>query len=242
MIASANNAPQIGSRPLPEGSVLENIFFSLMAGHETLSNSLAFAVMLLAIHPEHQAKVHKELDRVLGDRPSNSWISESEYHGLNSGYLGAVLKEVLRMYNVVQFTFRITVAPTTVINSKGKSHTIPTSTTCPIDVAAAMQNPKVWKPLEVSDGRRGEPNHSPVVDFNTTRWLDDTNANEKCFPFGRGPWQCPGGFSNRGYIGTYFYEAALLGYGGDEEAAWLKTQADANGQMKYDVEFLTLMY
>jgi cytochrome P450 len=101
VLAGADLTSQVSSKPLPEGSVLGNIFFTLMAGHETTGNSLAFAVILLAIYPEHQDQIQKELDRILGDRPTQEWTSDFDYQALNNGYLGAVLKEVLRTYNVV---------------------------------------------------------------------------------------------------------------------------------------------
>jgi cytochrome P450 len=53
LVAGADLAPQSSNRALPKESVLSNIFFSLMASHKTTSNSLAFAVILLAIYPKH---------------------------------------------------------------------------------------------------------------------------------------------------------------------------------------------
>jgi cytochrome P450 len=40
-----------------------------LAGHETTANTLAWAWYLLAEHPEAEARLHAELDAVLGDRP-----------------------------------------------------------------------------------------------------------------------------------------------------------------------------
>jgi cytochrome P450 len=252
VVAGSDTVSQVGSRPLPEGSVLGNIFFSLMAGHETTGNSLAFAVILLAIYPEYQKEVQKELDRVLRDRPIDDWNSESDYQILNNGYLGAVLKEVLRNYNVVQFIFRLTVAPTTLVDSHGKSHVVPPNTTCLINVAGTLQNPNTWSPRNVSPERRAELHYSQAIDFDPTRWLGKTDNEDKYFPFGYGSRQCPGkpfaqvemvAFLAR-LLKEYTVElivddATLSSCGSDKEAAWQKTQDDAIRQMKDDVEFNT---
>jgi cytochrome P450 len=250
VVAGSNRASQVGSRPLPEGSVFGNIFFSLMAGHETTGNSLAFAVILLAIHPEYQTEVQKELDCVLGNRPTEDWNSEADYHTLNNGYLGAVLKEVLRTYNVVQFIFRLTIAPTTLVDSNGKSHVVPANTTCLINVAGTLQNPNVWCPRSVPPARRTELHHSPAIDFDPSRWLGASDNSEKYFPFGTGSRQCPGkpfaqvemlAFIAR-LLKQYALElivddATLSSCGGDKKAAWQKTQNNAIRQTKDDVEF-----
>jgi cytochrome P450 len=250
VLAGSDRASQVGGRPLAEGSVLGNIFFTLMAGHETTGNSLAFAVLLLAIYPEHQTEIQKELDRVLGDRPPEHWTSESDYKILNQGYLGAVLKEVLRSYNVVQFIFRLTVAPTTLTDSNGKSHIIPSNTTCLINVAGSLQNPNTWAPRNISPERRAELHHSPTIDFDPTRWLGRSDDSDTYFPFGHGSRQCPGkpfaqvemiAFLAR-LLKEYTLElvvddATLSSCGGDTGKAWQKKQDDAIRQMKDDVEF-----
>jgi cytochrome P450 len=250
VLAGADLTSQVSSKPLPEGSVLGNIFFTLMAGHETTGNSLAFAVILLAIYPEHQEQIHKELDRILGDRPTEEWTSDSDYQALNNGYLGAVLKEVLRTYNVVQFIFRITVAPTTLVDSSGASHVVPANTTCLINVAGTLQNPNMWSPRDVSPERRAELHHSPAIDFDPTRWLGESDNSNKYFPFGYGSRQCPGkpfaqvemvAFLAR-LLKEYTLElivddSTLSSCGGDKKSAWQKKQNDAIRQMKDDVEF-----
>ncbi|PVI03882.1 cytochrome P450 [Periconia macrospinosa] len=250
VVAGSDRASQVGSRPLSEGSVLGNIFFTLMAGHETTGNSLAFAVILLAIYPDHQAQVQKELDRILADRTTADWNSEADYQALNKGYLGAVLKEVLRHYNVVQFMFRLTVAPTTLVDSKGKSHLVPADTTCLINVAAALQNPDRWTPSDVSLERRAELHYSQAIDFDPTRWLRDLDESEIYFPFGYGPRQCPGKpfaqVEMVAFLATLLKnhtielivdDGTLKSCDGDKEGAWSQRRDEAIRQMKDNVDF-----
>lgn len=88
-------------RPLPEKRVLGNIFFPLLARHKRTGNSLAFTLLLLAIHPEYQKELQAELDRQLGGRLKQDWTIGKDYPALQKGYTGAVLQEVLRLYCVI---------------------------------------------------------------------------------------------------------------------------------------------
>jgi cytochrome P450 len=63
-----------------------------LAGHETTANALTWAFYLLSQHPEVEAKVHAELDRVLAGRaPTLADLP-------NLPYLEMVLKETMRLY------------------------------------------------------------------------------------------------------------------------------------------------
>ncbi len=62
-----------------------------VAGHETTANALSFAFLLLAEHPDVDAKVHAEVSRVLGGRDATSADVAS------LPYVDAVLRETLRL-------------------------------------------------------------------------------------------------------------------------------------------------
>lgn len=62
------------------------------AGHETTSNALTWTWYLLAEHPEIEAKLHEEVDRVLGGRlPTLEDLR-------NLPYTEMVIKEAMRLY------------------------------------------------------------------------------------------------------------------------------------------------
>lgn len=64
----------------------------LIAGHETTANALTWTWHLLSQHPEYEAKLHEELDRVLGDRaPSMDDVPRLVY-------TERVLTESMRLY------------------------------------------------------------------------------------------------------------------------------------------------
>jgi cytochrome P450 len=63
-----------------------------MAGHETTANTLAWTWYLLSQAPEVEAKLHEELDSVLGDRvPTLADVPQLVY-------TRAILDEALRLY------------------------------------------------------------------------------------------------------------------------------------------------
>ena len=64
----------------------------VLAGHETTANALAWTWYLLAQHPEVEARLHAELDRVLGDRlPTTDDLRQLAYTEM-------VVKESMRLY------------------------------------------------------------------------------------------------------------------------------------------------
>jgi cytochrome P450 len=48
-----------------------NMYIFLLAGHETTAHTLAFALTLLALYPEHQDLLHDEAEGVMGGRVSS---------------------------------------------------------------------------------------------------------------------------------------------------------------------------
>ncbi|MDC0707918.1 cytochrome P450 [Stigmatella sp. ncwal1] len=77
---------------MSEQQVRDEILTLLMAGHETTASTLTFTWYLLSQHPEAEARVHDELDSVLGSRlPTLADLPQLPY-------LNQVLQEVLRMY------------------------------------------------------------------------------------------------------------------------------------------------
>ena len=50
---------------LTDDEIKGNIFIFNLAGHDTTANTLAYAISLLAIHPEYQTWLAEELDHVL---------------------------------------------------------------------------------------------------------------------------------------------------------------------------------
>ena len=231
----------------------------LLAGHETTGNTLAFTLNLLAVYPEYQRKIQGDIDRQQTENPHDEWSVEREYQIFQKGWLGAVLKEVLRLYCVVQFIPRMIVAPIDVMDSKGETHAVPERTLCLLNFSAAFQNPGTWERRAISAERRAELHDSPALDFDPSRWLesgDVTAATENndgtvplLYPFGQGPHSCPGRlFAHvemtavlatilRNYsLELVVDEQTTRSCGGDEEMAWKKTRDQALRTLKDGIE------
>ena len=217
---------------------------------------MAFTLLLLAVYPEDQRKVQAELDHQLDGRQKDQWTVERDYQVLQQGYLGAVLKEVLRLYCVVQFLLRRTVTATPVVDLKGSNATVPENSFIILDFAAAFKNPSTWSESKVSPERRAELHDSPAIHFDPSRWLqagdvpnDEGLAAPTYWPFGQGPRQCPGkGFAQlemTAVMATIFKEYSIElvvdeqttnTCGGDSNLAWAKTRDKALKMLIDNVE------
>ncbi len=56
-------------RRMSDQQLRDEVMTLFMAGHETTANTLAWTWLLLSRHPDVEARLHAELDQVLGDRP-----------------------------------------------------------------------------------------------------------------------------------------------------------------------------
>lgn len=78
--------------PLHRSAARNEAIVMFMAGHETTANSLAWTWYLLDHSPRVTARLHEELDRVLGNRPPT--LEDVP----NLPYSRAVFEEALRLY------------------------------------------------------------------------------------------------------------------------------------------------
>jgi cytochrome P450 len=78
--------------PLSDEAIRNEATVIFLAGHETTANTLAFAWFLVSQAPAVQARLHRELDHVLGNRPPT--LADVP----NLAYTRAVIEETLRLY------------------------------------------------------------------------------------------------------------------------------------------------
>ncbi|MFI5683382.1 cytochrome P450 [Streptomyces sp. NPDC051636] len=90
MLATAH--PETGERLSPENVRYQVITF-LVAGHETTSGTLSFALHYLSRHPEVAARARAEVDRVWGDTPAPGYDQVAKLR-----YVRRVLDESLRLW------------------------------------------------------------------------------------------------------------------------------------------------
>ncbi len=79
-------------KPMTDRQLRDEAVTIVLAGHETTANALTWTWFLLAQHPEIEAKVHEEIDRVLGGRaPTMADLRQLSYAEM-------VIKEAMRLY------------------------------------------------------------------------------------------------------------------------------------------------
>ena len=88
-----------GGEGLTDEEVRDQVMIFLLAGQETTSIALTFALWLLGRHPDIQARVREEADRVLTDSPTAAEIKSLTYAAM-------VVKEATRLFPPVPFIGR----------------------------------------------------------------------------------------------------------------------------------------
>lgn len=140
-----------------------------LAGHETTANTLVWAFVLLDRHPEVEARLHAELDEVLGDRsPSFDDLPRLTY-------TDAVITETLRIFPTVWLLGREVIEPFEL-----GGYTTPKGITLWMSQWVIQRDPRFYDDPDV---------------FRPERWLDGLAKRlprYAYFPFGGGPRICIG--------------------------------------------------
>ncbi|WP_424214055.1 cytochrome P450 [Streptomyces sp. BI20] len=154
---------------LDADAVRDQILIFLLAGHETTATTLAYALHLLAAHPEVQAAARAEVDAVLGDRPAGA----ADLDALP--LLGRIVKETTRLYPAVAIMGRRCVTDTEV-----DGHRIPAGADVYVTPWVTHRRPDLWERPE---------------EFHPDHFLPEAEATRPrhaWFPFGAGPRACVG--------------------------------------------------
>jgi cytochrome P450 len=156
-------------RKMSDQQLRDELMTLFLAGHETTANTLAWTWVLLSGHPDAEARLHTELDLVLGDRlPMVADLPMLRY-------TESVVNETLRFYPTVWVIGREPIEPVEL-----GGYLIPTGTT-------------VFMPQWVihRDGRWFDDPEA----FRPERWADGLMQRihrYAYFPFGGGPRICIG--------------------------------------------------
>ena len=150
--------------------IIDEFVTIFIAGQDTTSNTLSFALHGIISNPEVEVKLLNEVNEVLGDR---DYVDFDDMAKLK--YLGQVLEETLRKYPVVQAPSRILGKDITV-----GGYNIPKGNGINSMQLFFGMNPNIWKDPEVFDPER----------FSDAENM--TNFSMTHFPFSFGPRNCIG--------------------------------------------------
>ena len=171
----------IESSAFTPAELLEQSMTMLGAGYETTSSAISWAIYYLAVHPEVQSQLRREVDDSLPRPEPGTEVSENTIDRLP--YLGAVCNEVLRLSPPIPAVARTAASDTTVMG-----------TVIPKDM------PIIIAPSTVNCDRTIWGNDS--TEFNPDRWLrsskdvEDENPESarkiRLLTFLHGPRNCVG--------------------------------------------------
>ncbi|WP_183095873.1 cytochrome P450 [Nocardioides stalactiti] len=159
-----------GQDRLSDEEVRDQLLIFLLAGHETTSTSLTFALHLLGCHPDVQERLREEALAVFGDGvPTAAQVHE------DLPWTTAVLKESMRLYPATPFNGRLCVEDTEVDGCL-----VPAGSDLLVSVWNIHRRPDLYP-----DPERFDP----------SRFLPENDAGRGRYdwiPFGAGPRACIG--------------------------------------------------
>ncbi len=141
----------------------------VLAGHETTANALTWTWWLLSQHPEIEAKLHEEVDRVLGDHmPTLEDLRKLEYTEM-------VFKESMRLYPPIPSIGRMPLVPVEL-----GGYTLPSGAIVMISPHVIHHDARWWEnPDEFRPERFSKENEKEIPRY-------------AYLPFGGGPRVCIG--------------------------------------------------
>jgi cytochrome P450 len=158
-----------GGAAMTGRQVREEAMTLLLAGYETTANTLAWSWYLLARNLDAEARLHEEVDQVLGDRsPTFDDLPRLEY-------AGAIITEALRVYPPAYAIGRQAASP-----CEMGGHRVPRGTTFMMSQWVVHRDPRFYNDPE---------------EFRPERWaggLAGDRPRYAYFPFGGGPRVCVG--------------------------------------------------
>jgi cytochrome P450 len=160
--------PETGARLDPK-EIRDQVLIFLLAGHETTSTALTFALHLLGHHPEAQRRLQEEVDTTLAGRaPTAADLPALPYTAM-------VVKEAMRLYPPAYATGRLTWDGDELLG-----YAIPPGSVVSVSMWATHRHPDFWPEPERFDPER----FAPEREAGRHRYA--------YFPFGGGARACIG--------------------------------------------------
>ncbi|KAK8104428.1 uncharacterized protein PG998_011461 [Apiospora kogelbergensis] len=173
------DSASFGRLYLTEDEIAGNLFIFTAAGFDTTSNTLGYAITLLAAYPEWQNWIQAEIDAVLRS-PQGGQSKDASLPDYSTTF-----PKLVRCLAVMFETLRLFPAVTMVMRSIATTQTIPSaqSPATPLIVPAPCAVYINIMALHTSTSAWG----SDALEFKPSRWL-----RPGYLPWSAGPRKCPG--------------------------------------------------
>jgi cytochrome P450 len=175
----------------------DDLMTMLIAGHETTAAVLTWALFELTKNPEVMAKVHAEIDAVIGDRtPTYEDIKEMQY-------LRLVVAETLRMYPEPPLLIRRCRTENDLPRGGGRDATVIRGMDIFLSLYNLHRDGRFWPEPDVFQPERwltkfsnpevqGWAGYDPEKWINTMLYPNEISSDFAYLPFGGGPRKCVG--------------------------------------------------
>ena len=149
--------------------IKDQLLTMLIAGHDTSTALLAWALYLLSIHDDAMERARAEVETALGAEPPT--LAQIQL----LGYLDGVIKETLRLYPPIHLGSRIAA-----VDVPFRDYLIPAGTRVLYSIYLTHRDERYWPAPKIFDPERFAPEragHRPAYTY---------------LPFGAGPRNCIG--------------------------------------------------
>ena len=172
LLVHASMASDDNLNPISPEALLGNIFIFMFAGHEANANTLNFIIILLACHPDIQAQLQAELDRIFGSIEPGDWTMEAFYPALSNSLVGAVISEASRLFTVLPYIPKASPTSPQSIRLADKQYIVPANMLVLVNTSAIHRHPANWPPPPLRDPEMTLTASNPVDAFNPHLWLN----------------------------------------------------------------------
>jgi len=189
--------------PFSDSEVKGNLFMFIIAGHETSGNSIHFSLIYLALYPEVQRKMQKEIESIFQGRPISQWNYDKDLPQLLNSYVAAVLSEELRLLAPAINIPKVVCSEDQNLIVDGRRVTVPANSMARLCISSVHRNPKYWP----HESLQAEPETNDLEEFKPDRWI--SKNNESLFTPVKGSY-IPFSEGQRACLGRRFAQVEIL--------------------------------
>ncbi|KAL6230042.1 hypothetical protein BDW75DRAFT_249078 [Aspergillus navahoensis] len=149
LVMSRRDGQEVTSKRNPgltDSDIVGNTFIFFFGGYETSATTLRFALVLLALYPDVQDELHKEIQTVLHGQPADpeAWDYNTVYPQLVTPL--CIMLETLRLYPAAVNATKETSESGADITYNGQTHRLPPKVRVNVGISAIHHVEEYWGP------------------------------------------------------------------------------------------------